>query len=44
MYSHIIGVNDELWDIVEDDVGFTVDSEGMLVRRRVSLRLRGRST
>jgi len=43
MYSHIIGVNDELWDIVEDDVGFTVDSEGMLVRR-VSLRLRGRST
>jgi len=33
MYNHIIGVDDELWDIIEDDVGFTVDAKGLVVDR-----------
>lgn len=31
MYSHIIGVDDELWDIIKDGVRFPMDSEGMVV-------------
>jgi len=31
MYNHTIGVNDGLWDIIEDDVRFTVGLEGMVV-------------
>jgi len=31
MYSHIIGVDDEIWDIIEDGVDFPFDLEGMAV-------------
>lgn len=31
MYSHIFKVDDELWDIIENDVTFQVDYEGMTV-------------
>jgi len=31
MYSHIVGVDDELWNINEDGVGFLIDSECMIV-------------
>jgi len=31
MCSHIIGVDDELWNIIEDGVSFTIDVEGMVV-------------
>lgn len=34
MYNHIIGVYDELWDIIEDGVGFNIDFEGMVVNRK----------
>jgi hypothetical protein len=34
MYSHITRVDDELWDIMEDGVGFPVDPEGMVVDRK----------
>jgi hypothetical protein len=31
MYSHIIGIDDELWDLVEDGVTFSeMDEEGMV--------------
>jgi hypothetical protein len=29
MYNHIIGIYDELWDIVEDGTEVEVDEEGM---------------
>jgi len=29
MYSHIIGVNDELWDIIEDGIDISVNEEGV---------------
>lgn len=29
MYSHILDVDDELWDIIEDDVNFQVDFKGI---------------
>ena len=28
MYSHIIGIDDELWDIIEDGVDIPIDEEG----------------
>jgi hypothetical protein len=31
MYSHIIGVDVELWDIIENGVSFLIDPEGMVV-------------
>ncbi|AES98828.1 hypothetical protein MTR_5g073300 [Medicago truncatula] len=34
MYSHIIEVDDELWDIIEDGVIFSVVSVGMVVDRK----------
>jgi len=34
MYSHIIEVDDELWGIIEDNVTFHVDLEGMVVDRK----------
>jgi len=34
MYSHIIGLDDELWDIIEDGVSFPLDSKGMVVDRK----------
>jgi len=33
MYSHIIGIDEELWDILEDGVDFTLDEEGVAVDR-----------
>ena len=30
-YSYIIGVDDELWVIIEDGVSFLVDSKGVVV-------------
>jgi len=29
MYNHIIGIYDELWDIVEDGIEVEVDEEGI---------------
>jgi len=34
MYIHIIGVDDELLDIIEDVDGFVVDSKGMVVDKK----------
>ncbi|KEH32849.1 hypothetical protein MTR_3g408370 [Medicago truncatula] len=34
MYSHIIGINEELWDILEDDVDLTLDEEGVAIDRK----------
>ena len=34
MYSHIICVYDELWDIIEDGVSYVVDHEGVMVDRK----------
>jgi len=34
MYSHIIGIDEELWDILEDDVDLTLDEEGVAVDRK----------
>jgi len=31
MYAHIIGVDDQLWDIIEDGVEFEVDTKGILL-------------
>jgi hypothetical protein len=28
MYSHIIGVDDELWDIIEDGICFPINHDG----------------
>jgi len=36
MYSHIIGVVNELWDIIEDDVCFEVDTKGIVTDRKSS--------
>jgi hypothetical protein len=33
-YSYIIGVDDELWVIVEDGVSFLVDLKGVVVDRK----------
>jgi len=34
MYSHIIGIYDDLWDIVKDGTEVEVDEEGMHVTER----------
>jgi len=34
MYSHIIGVNDDLWDIIDDGVTFPVGFEGIMVDKK----------
>jgi len=34
MYNHFIGVDDELWNITENDVSFQVDFESMLLDRK----------
>ena len=35
MYSHIMGLDDELWDILEDGVGdLTLDEEGVAIDRK----------
>ena len=35
MYSHIIGMDEELWDILEDGVGnFRLDEEGVALDRK----------
>ena len=31
MYSNIIGVDDEPWDIIKDGVEFIVDTQGIVV-------------
>jgi len=31
MCSHIIGIDAELWDIIENGVNFLIDPEGMVV-------------
>jgi acyl CoA:acetate/3-ketoacid CoA transferase len=37
MYSHIIGVYDELWDIIKNASSFQVDSEGVVVDIKVGI-------
>jgi hypothetical protein len=34
MYNHIMSIDDELWDIVEDGIEFEVDEEGMAHDRK----------
>ena len=35
MYSHVIGMDDELWDVLEDDVGnLKLDEEGVALDRK----------
>jgi hypothetical protein len=34
MYNYIVGVDDELWDIIEDGVTFVVDTKGMVVNKK----------
>ena len=34
MYSHIIGVDDNLWDITRDGFSLPLDHEGMVVDRK----------
>jgi hypothetical protein len=34
MYSRIICIDDELWVIIEDGVGFPVDAKGMVVDKK----------
>jgi len=35
MYSHIMGLDEELWDVLEDDVGDLVfDEEGVSINRK----------
>jgi len=34
MYSHIIGVDDKLWDLIEDGDSFEVDTEGIVTDRK----------
>jgi hypothetical protein len=29
IYTHIVGIDEELWDILEDDVDLTLDEEGV---------------
>jgi len=34
MYSHIMGLDEELWDILEDGVGdLELDEEGLVIDR-----------
>src|SRR4030065_708148 len=34
LYSHIIGIDDELWDIIEDGIDIEVDDEGKCADRK----------
>ena len=35
MYSHVIGMDDELWDVLEDGVGnLRLDEEGVALDRK----------
>ena len=35
MYSHVIGIDDELWDVLEDGVGnLRLDEEGVALDRK----------
>ena len=34
LYSHIIGIDDELWDIIEDGIEIEVDDEGKCADRK----------
>jgi hypothetical protein len=34
MYSHIIGVDDSLWDIMEDGITIPVDEKGVAIDRK----------
>lgn len=34
MYTHIIGLDDELWDIFENGVNFHIDGVGMVADRK----------
>src|SRR4030067_176583 len=34
LYSHIIGIDDELWDIIEDGIDIEVDDEGKCTDRK----------
>jgi len=34
MYNHIIGIDDELWDIIEEGVSFEVNEESVLADRK----------
>src|SRR4030067_2120365 len=34
LYSHIIGIDDELWDIIEDGINIVVDDEGKSTDRK----------
>jgi hypothetical protein len=44
MYSHSIGIDDELWDIIEKEVNFEVDEEGVVADIRSLLPSRRRCT
>lgn len=35
MYTHILGLNDELWDILEDGIDIPVNGVGMVSDRKV---------
>jgi len=37
MYSHIIGIYDELWDIIVKAVSFEVDDEGVMTDRMIMI-------
>lgn len=34
MYTYIIGLDDELWDILEDEIDMVVDGIGMVKERK----------
>src|SRR4030042_6598637 len=34
LYSHIVGIDDELWDIIEDGIDIEVDDEGKCIDRK----------
>jgi len=34
MYSYIIDVDDELWDIIDDGINFSVNSDGIVIDRK----------
>ena len=34
LYSHVIAIDDELWDIIEDGIDITVDDEGKCADRK----------
>jgi len=34
MYSHVIGIAEEHWDIIEDDIDIPIDEEGVAINRK----------